>query len=185
MRKQFLAIFDLDGTLFDTGDVNFYSYKQALEPFGKVLDREYFVAKCNGKHYTEFLPQIMGSMEHIEVVHQAKKDLYSANLDKSKENTHLFKIVKAIQGTYHTAIVTTASRKNATDILRYFGYENLFEWMITQEDIRRTKPDPEGFSLAIKHFGIRPENTIIFEDSDVGIQAARAAGAAVIVVDRF
>lgn len=185
MEKQYLAIFDLDGTLFDTGDVNFHSYKRALEPFGIVLDREYFVTNCNGRHYTEFLPQIMGSAKHIEEVHRAKKDLYWANLDKSRENVRLFEIIKAIRRTYHTAVVTTASRRNAVDILRYFGHEDLFERMITQEDITRAKPDPEGFHLAIKHFGVRPEDTIIFEDSDVGIQAARAAGAAVMVVDRF
>lgn len=185
MEKQYLAILDLDGTLFDTGNVNYHSYKGALEPFGILLDREYFLTNCNGKHYTEFLPQIMGSAEHIEEVHQAKKELYWTNLDKSRKNMHLFEVVKAIQGTYHTAVVTTASRKNAVDILQYFGHEDLFEWVVTQEDITRAKPDPEGFLLAIKHFGVRPEDTIIFEDSDVGIQAARAAGAAVMVVDRF
>lgn len=185
MEKRYLAIFDLDGTLFDTGNVNFHSYKGALEPFGIVLDRENFLTNCNGRHYTEFLPQIMGSAEHIEEVHRMKKDLYWANLDKSRENAHLFEIVKAIQGAYHTAVVTTASRKNAVDILKYFGHEDLFEWMVTQEDITRAKPDPEGFHLAIRHFGVRPEDTIIFEDSDVGIQAAQATGAAVMVVGRF
>ena len=46
-----LAIFDLDGTLFDTADVNYYSYKSVLESYGIELDHDYFVTKCNGKHY--------------------------------------------------------------------------------------------------------------------------------------
>ncbi len=185
MRKKYLALFDLDGTLFDTGEVNFYSYKKALEPFGITLDKEYYVTKCNGRHYTEFLPQIMGSREHIEAVHKAKKEIYAVNLDRSRENTHLFKIIQAMKNTYYMAIVTTASRKNATDILRYFGYQDLFEYMITQENIAKPKPDPEGFNLAIKHFGVKPADTIIFEDSSVGIQAARATGAAVMAVNKF
>ena len=185
MEKQFLALFDLDGTLFDTRDVNYYAYKDALEPFGIELDKEYFVTKCNGRHYTEFLPVVMGNSDHLEEVHKAKKITYAANLDKARENKQLFEIIKVMKETYHIAIVTTASRKNTMDILRHFGYENLFEYLITQEDITKVKPDPQGFLLGMKHFGADAENTVIFEDSDVGIKAARATGATVLVVDQF
>lgn len=185
MEKKYLAIFDLDGTLFDTGEVNYYSYRKALEPFGIELDKEYYVTRCNGRHYTEFLPQIVGREADVEKIHALKKAIYVENLDKSRENVHLFQIVRAIKPMYHVAVVTTASRKNTEDILRYFGYQDLFEYIVTQEDITKPKPDPAGFYLAMEHFGANPENTVIFEDSDVGIQAARAAGAAVMAVNRF
>lgn len=184
-NKKFLALFDLDGTLFDTGEVNYYAYKDALSPFKVELDKDYFVSNCNGRHYTEFLPQIMGSEKHIEEVHQAKKQTYVNNLDKAKVNTHLFRIIDSIKDDYHIAVVTTASRQNATDILKYFGCYELFEYMVTQEDISKVKPDPQGFLLAMEHFGIGAENTIIFEDSDVGIQAAKATGAAVMIVGKM
>ena len=185
MKKEYLALFDLDGTLFNTSDVNYYAYKDALSPFGVELDRDYFVSKCNGRHYTEFLPSIMGSDEHIEEVHRAKKTTYVNNLDKAKENKHLFKMIEGMKSEYHLAVVTTASRHNTLDILRYFGYEETFEYMITQEDITRVKPDPEGFLKAMQYFGIDSEHTVIFEDSDVGIQAAKATGATVMVVGKF
>ncbi len=184
MGKCNLALFDLDGTLFDTGDVNYYAYKDALAPFGVELDKDYFVTKCNGRHYTEFLPIIMGDSDHIEEVHKAKKNTYVANLDKARENKHLFEIIKSLKDAYHLAVVTTASRQNATDILKHFGYDNLFEYMITQEDITKVKPDPQGFLLAMEHFGIDAAHTMIFEDSDVGIKAAEASGATVFVVDQ-
>lgn len=175
-------MFDLDGTLFDTREVNYYAYKDALTPFGVELDHGYFVSKCNGRHYTEFLPQIMGSAEHIEEVHKAKKKTYVDNLDKARVNTHLFKIIEGIKDQYHIAVVTTASRQNATDILKHFGYYDLFEFMVTQEDISKVKPDPQGFLLGMEYFGIDAEHTMIFEDSDVGIQAAKATGATVMIV---
>ena len=185
MNKKYLAIFDLDGTLFDTSEVNYYAYKDALAFFGIELNREYFVKNCNGRHYTEFLPEIMGDTEHVEIVHRYKKETYVVNLSKARENTHLFEMIRVMEPFYHLAVVTTASKKNAKDILGYFGYENLFEYLVTQENVTSVKPDPQGFELAMKYFGVSPAKTVIFEDSAVGIQAARATGASVMVVNQF
>ncbi len=183
--KDKLAIFDLDGTLFDTGEVNYRSYYDALIPFGVTLDRDYYIRSCNGKRYTEFLPALLESEEQIEAVHEKKKQTYRQNLKYARVNEHLISFVRLMRNTYYLVIVTTASRKNATEILRHFGYEELFDDMIAQEDIRKSKPDPDGFLQAMDRFGISAENTVIFEDSDVGLLAARASGAAVFKVERF
>lgn len=185
MEKNWLALFDLDGTLFDTSDVNYYAYKDALAPFGVCLDRAYFAAHCNGRHYTEFLPALMGGTEHLEEVHRNKKRAYAANLEKARMNTHLFHMLRAMASSYHTAIVTTASRQNTMDILGHFGCVDLFEYILTQENITKVKPDPQGFLLAMEHFGMDAAHTVIFEDSPVGIQAAKATGASVMVVNQF
>ncbi len=184
-EKKKLALFDLDGTLFDTSEVNYYAYKDALQKFGCNLDKEYFVTKCNGRHYTEFLPVIMGDDKNIDDVHKLKKYTYKDNLKKARVNEPLFDIAKGLSDSYHLAIVTTASRQNTMDILSYFGYQDFFEYMVTQENITRVKPDPQGFELAMEYFGIAPKDTIIFEDADVGVEAAKASGASVFVVDNF
>ena len=64
--KTRLALFDLDGTLYDTRRVNFLSYQKALEQFGYTMDYEYFANQCNGRHYKTFLPEIMQSETHME-----------------------------------------------------------------------------------------------------------------------
>ena len=71
--KTRLALFDLDGTLYDTRRVNFLSYQKALEQFGYTMDYEYFANQCNGRHYKTFLPEIMQSETHMEEVHELKK----------------------------------------------------------------------------------------------------------------
>lgn len=185
MDKKFLALFDLDGTLFETGDVNYYAYKDALKPYGFGLDKDYFIRKCNGRHYTEFLPQIMGTSDYLEEVHNAKKTAYAANLDRAVKNGHLFEIIGCLRGRYHTAIVTTASRHNTLEILSFFECEKLFDYLVTQEDVEKVKPDPQGFFVAMRYFGLMPQDTIIFEDSDVGIQAAMATGATVVSMRQF
>ena len=58
----------------------------------------------------------------------------------------------------------------------------MFDLILAQEDVPRKKPAPDGFLLAMEHFGISPENSLIFEDSPEGIAAARAAGAPFLLV---
>ena len=183
--KKKLAIFDLDGTLFDTSLVNYHAYREALVPYGVELDEAYFTTYCNGRHYTEFLPEIMKTTAYLKDVHVAKKDAYARNLDKARANTFLLDMIRGIRESYHIAIVTTASRQNTMDILSHFDCVDLFELIITQENITRVKPDPEGFLIAMENFQTEPASTVIFEDSQVGITAARATGAAVMIVDRF
>ena len=74
-----------------------------------------------------------------------KKRLYVENLARPRENKHLFKIIDSIKDKYHLTIVTAASRRNTMDILTYFGYEDMFEYIVTQEDIIKVKSNPEGF----------------------------------------
>lgn len=183
--KKFLAMFDLDGTLFDTTAVNFRAYKEALNVYGFELDWKYFLSHCDGRHYTDFLPEIMGGKMYLDEVHSKKKELYKNNLGAARENIHLFNIIKLIKEKYYTAVVTTASRQNAMDILSYFHRGELFDAIITQEDTIKTKPDPEGYLLAMQRFAIKPESAIIFEDSPIGIKAAQATGASVFVVNKF
>ena len=183
--KDKLAIFDMDGTLFDTSETNYHAYHEALMPFSVQLDHDYFVSKCNGRHYTEFLPEIMGSTAEIEEVHKRKKEAYALNLKYAKLNVHLMNNIKMIRNDYYTAIVTTASKKNTLEILQFFDCQELFDLILTQEDICHVKPNPEGFLKAMSFFNIDPFHTIIYEDSDVGIEAAKASGATVIKIISF
>ena len=59
-----LVIVDLDGTLFDTKDVNYHAYKDAITPYGYDIDYKYYCDFCNGRHYKEFLPQMGYSAAH-------------------------------------------------------------------------------------------------------------------------
>lgn len=186
MRK--LACFDLDGTLFDTNLVNYYAYHQALKEEGFDLDKDYYISKCNGRHYTEFLPVITNNIEDsiIEKIHHRKKELYPNFLDKAIVNEALFEIIVGLKKIgYKAAVVTTASLKNTKDILIYYNKLECFDELVTAEDYQAKKPAPDSFLVAMKKFEVDPENTIIFEDSEVGIQAARASGASVFVVNKF
>jgi len=180
MKKQKLMIFDLDGTLFDTKEVNFLAYFHALKSVGieTDLDYQFFCEYCNAKDYRKFLPIIVPGIttELMEQVHQEKKEKYSGFLNKARKNETLFTLIRSVREEYVTAVATTASRKNAEEILSYFQVQDLFDFIVTKEDVAFVKPEPECFCRVMKLAGIDAENTLIFEDSDDGILAAQNSG---------
>lgn len=186
MEKKRLAIFDMDGTLFDTKDVNYQAYKEAMIQCGfkTELNYEYFCEHCNGNHYQKFLPVILPgiSSEQVGRIHDYKKEIYVQHLDAAKVHKHLFSIIDSIRNHYYIALATTASRKNTEDILNYFEVSDKFDLLVTQEDVSETKPSPECFTLAMKLAGVNVADTLIFEDSKEGIQAAQASGACYLSV---
>ena len=185
MKKNKLILCDLDGTLFDTLEVNYYSYKESLNIFNYDIEYDFFLEECYGKYYKNFLSKLGVNEEEIEKIHKIKKELYGKYLGSAKINENLFDMLKIMKDFYHIALVTTASQKNSEEILRYFKKRDLFELIISAEDVKNKKPDPEGFIKAMDYFNVIPENTIIFEDSNVGIEAAVKSGANVLKVEKF
>ena len=182
MKKNKLILCDLDGTLFDTTKVNFYSYKEALNEINYDMDYDFFIKECYGKHYKEFLPKMGLNENEMEIVHKIKKNTYNRHLNVAKINTHLFNMLESLE--YHIALVTTASQKNSKEILDFFNKRELFELIIAAEDVENKKPNPEGFIKAMTYFNINPEDTLIFEDSDVGIEAAQRSGAYIMKIEK-
>lgn len=176
-----LAIFDLDGTLFDTKDVNFRAYTHAIKKcgFSIDIDYKYYCDFCNGNNYKTFLPKIIVGIpeKDLERIHKEKLAVYSDFLSYAKRNMHLFALIDCIRRDYKTAVVTTASRQNTIDILTAFDCTSSFDFIITKEDVVNTKPDPECFFKAMEIANSNTDLTIIFEDSETGLSAAKLSGA--------
>lgn len=185
--KGLIAV-DLDGTLFDTVEVNAESYRRALAEAGFTVTDAYYAEHCNGRHYRDFLPPLMGGHPDdalLERVHERKKALYADCLGAARKNEALFAILAAMRSDWHLALVTTGSRRNAVEILDHFGCRDWFELILTQEDVEHNKPSPEGYLRAMAHFSVDAAHTMIFEDSPTGLAAARASGATVFACARF
>lgn len=184
-----LICVDLDGTLLDTVPANGASYRAALEEQGFTVSDEYYAAHCNGGYYKNFLRPLMGgdpSPEAVERVHDRKKALYGNFLDLVRPNRALLALLQGMKAAGHQlACVTTGSRRNATEVLARFGCLDWFGLVLTSEDVTHNKPDPEGYCKAMAHFGVTPEETMIFEDSGPGLEAALASGAAVFKIEAF
>ena len=126
MKKNKLILCDLDGTLFDTLEVNYYSYKESLNKFNYDIGYDFFLEECYGKYYKNFLSKLGFNEEEMEKIHKIKKELYRKYLGSAKINENLFDMLQIIKDFYHIALVTTASQKNSEEILNFFMYKNTF-----------------------------------------------------------
>lgn len=181
--KEYLAIFDLDGTLFDTGPANHAAYDAALRAHGFSMDLQDFLEKYNGRYYKDFLPEIIGEDPALlEQIHREKTACYPQYFPRIRENGPLFTLLRSLRSTHYTALVTTASKPSALAILETFGCTGDFDLILTQAEVKAKKPAPDGFLQAMDHFAIPPARTIIFEDAPEGIAAAAAAGVQCLVV---
>ncbi len=187
MEKEYLVMVDMDGTLFDTSEVNFYAYQKALAEINVKLELDFYKKNCFGNHYKDFLGYILNEdFLLIEQVHERKKILYSDYLYMARQNTMLLMILKSIKSKSNIVLVTTASKKNVLQLLTSFDLEGFFDNIICQEDVKAVKPDPECYRKAIDLYnGVEPEKCIIFEDSEMGILAAKEACKTVIKIERF
>lgn len=183
-----LVCCDMDGTLIDTDMTVFLSYKKALEGYDTPVPftYDYYVKECKGKSYKNFLPALLSKVEDVEDVHEKKKNCYKNCVQNAVLNSSLVQTLDLFksQGA-NISLVTTATLKNCIDALSAFNLQNFFDNIITQEDVKRVKPNPEGYIKAMEFFNAKPEETLIFEDSDVGIEAATKTGANVFVVKQF
>ncbi len=175
---------DLDGTLVDTREANFRAYAQALAEVGIVIDRPRFDAIADGRNWRQFLPAFIDRTAGIDAAHVAarKVALYPGMLALTTLNDGLVALIRALHGPCKTALVTTASAVNARAVLAHHRLDNLFDTIVTGNDVARHKPDPQAYHLAAERLGVVASDCLVFEDSGIGIAAATAFGAPVLRV---
>lgn len=187
--KNKLAIFDMDGTLFDTKAAIYVAYKKAAILNSKNFDvsEEFFYQNCFGKSYKKFLRQYTDWNENIiEAVHDTKIKIYPDILkESSRINISLFDILRGLKASYWIALVTSASKASTFDMLDYYSCRKDFDLILTGEDVLKQKPDAEGFLKAMQHFSIAASETLIFEDSDDCINSAKKIHANAYKVESF
>ena len=177
-----LAMFDLDGTLFDTERASYLAYKEACGA-AFPLTEDFFRAHCMSRSYRYFLPLLGVPDGQLKEIHDRKIRVYPNFFDAVHPNETLFALAQMLrQNGIPLAVVTTASRRNTLELLQYFDAVSLFDLLVTQECVERQKPAPDAYLYAMHQFDAIPEQCIIFEDSPTGLEAAKASGAVVYQV---
>lgn len=176
-------ISDLDGTLVSSEHANFAAYHDALAERGHALASGAY-AKAFGLRADDMLRQVASglSAEDVTWIKARKVELYPRYFHLLKENQALLQFLRVMKPGMTIGLATTARRVNAEGLLRHVGANDLFDHCVFGEDVSHGKPDPECYRLCMQRCGVTPDECLIFEDSEAGIAAAKAAGARVVVV---
>jgi HAD superfamily hydrolase (TIGR01509 family) len=118
----------------------------------------------------------------VEAVSRRKESLYYELLPELKAVPEVLEHVEESYGRIPFAVVSGSSRESVTASLESLKLLNRFDAMVCAGDYEKSKPDPEAFLLAARKLGVAPEACLVFEDTEMGIQAATAAGMASVKV---
>ena len=183
------VIFDLDGVLVDMVEAHYVCFREAVYQLTNHWVEHFYHAKyLNGlptKKKIEFLIE-NGKFKHADrlricATKQALTiDYVNKNLKFDREKYTIIKSLK--ENGFQIGCVTNSIKMTTELMLKNIGIINLFDCIITNEDIKAPKPSPDGYNKCLKILGGTIDNTIIVEDSPVGIQAAIASGCKVLKV---
>ena len=88
----------------------------------------------------------------------------------------------AISKTHPVSVSTGGWRRVAGETLRLIGLGEIFTIIVTPEDVEHGKPAPDMFLLAAQKMGVPPQDCLVFEDGQPGVEGARAAGMEVVFI---
>ncbi|MBK1789830.1 HAD family hydrolase [Persicirhabdus sediminis] len=180
------VIFDLDGTLVDSMPAHFEAWCVALDSFGayNVFAEDVFYA-MGGRPTRDIVRDLNGECDvHLdaEAVGAAKRKAFMGNLDRIKPITEVIEFAKHVRGKLPMAVATGGSRNVAEKTLKQVNISDLFDEVVTANDVKKGKPNPDIYFDVAERLGVKPERCLVFEDAPAGIEAALAAGMEVITV---
>lgn len=175
------VLWDMDGTLVDSSQYHWRSWREALAAEQFVLSYEQFTATFGQRNDT-ILRGYFGAdmpLDEIARIGDAKEELYRALV--RSEGIALLPGVQQWLTQLHAAgwrqaIASAAPRANIETILDALGVAQLFDALVAAEDVQRGKPDPQVFLTGAARLGTPPARCIVVEDAPAGLEAARRAG---------
>ena len=179
-----LILLDFDGTLADTRIANGMAYIQALSEVGINISIEEYTAKYFGMRCREFLRDVgIESDDEARKLRRRKVEIYPNYFDSVRLNTPLWEWCQMMRRMGAKVwIVSTGHIDNITNVMRYLNIANDVDGIISGDDVTEPKPHPECFLRAMEIVGVTPHETIIFEDSTMGLEAAKRSGAAYVKI---
>jgi len=189
MKRIKAVIFDLDGVIVSTDEYHFQAWKQLADSEGIPFDR-----KDNERL------RGVSRMESLEIILEKSSKSYSA-AEKQKmagRKNDIYRglliglspsdVLPGVASTLHVLrerglkIAIGSSSRNTLPILRAIGLADVFDAIVDGNHISRSKPDPEVFRLAAQRVGVSPQQCLVVEDANAGVEAALAAGMIVLAV---
>lgn len=175
------VLWDMDGTLLDSGDYHWIAWRETLMGEGTDVTHDYFI-KTFGHRNDSILRGLLGEdlpMTEVDRIGGIKEAHYR-ELVKERGVTLLPGVGRWLQRLqaegWRQAVATAAPRANLEAILAALNIESFFDAHTSAEDVQRGKPDPQVFLLAAERLGVAPARSIVVEDAPAGLEGARRGG---------
>ncbi len=172
-------IFDLDGTLVDTMPLHYAAWRDTLRAFGldQDLDEDLFyslggvpavkVAGIFNQHY--------GTSFEALALREEKEQRFVELLPQASLIEPVVAFARKVAATHPVSVASGGPRDVVLDTLEKRGLAPLFPVVVSADDVEHGKPAPDTFLLAAEKMGVAPKECLVFEDAELGIEAAKAA----------
>lgn len=171
-------LFDCDGTLADTMPAHYRGWLAVTEAHGIPFDEDRFYS-LGGRPTRDIVATLAaerGVALDVDRAAHAKEQAFLAQLHRIEAIDPVVEVVLRSRGRIPMAVVTGGYQAVCRRILDHLGIADAFTTIVASEDTARHKPDPDPFLEAARRLGARPERCVVWEDSSLGIEAARRAG---------
>lgn len=171
-------LFDCDGTIVDSMPLHYVAWKTTLAEYNCVYEEKLFYA-WGGRPIREIirlLNEMQGLSMPVAEVAERKEKLYHTLLPTLQGIPEVIEHIDAQHGKIPMAVVSGSRRSSVVGALESVGLLDKFDTLVCAEDYSHGKPAPDCFLLGAERLGVKPEECLVFEDTELGIEAATAAG---------
>ena len=177
-------LFDCDGTIADSMPLHYNAWKAVLADWNCDYPEEVFYS-WGGKPVRKIIADLNmmnGLKMPVEDVAMRKESLYLAQLPQLKAIPEVLECIEAEHGRIPFAVVSGSTRDSVVGSLSVLGLLDKFDIIVSADDYKHGKPAPDGYLLAAARRGVAPADCLVFEDTEMGVEAATAAGMASVKV---
>jgi HAD superfamily hydrolase (TIGR01509 family) len=177
-------LFDCDGTVADSMPLHDVAWSKALSEWNCEFSEELFYA-WGGMPIVEIITALNekhGLTMPVGEVSKQKEELYLEILPQLKAVPEVVEHIEISYGRIPFAVVSGSTRDSVTASLATLNLLERFDTLVCAGDYQKSKPHPESFLMAAHRLGVAPGSCLVFEDTEMGVQAATAAGMASVKV---
>jgi beta-phosphoglucomutase family hydrolase len=177
-------IFDCDGTLADTMPLHWRAWQVIATKYKLHFpeDRFYALGGVPSRDILKMLAEEQGvAFDHIQAAHE-KENAYLPLMAQVEPIHTVVEIAKSSYGKIPMAVASGGTQQIICDVLEHLKIRHLFGAVVTSEMVKNQKPAPDIFLEAARRIGVDPKFCRGYEDTDLGLQAIRAAGMAAVDV---
>lgn len=178
LEKYDAIIFDMDGTLLDTMPNHVKAWELTAEYFAFPFDRTWLHSLGGMPSYkiAGEVNQRYGLSLDQQTVSAFKMEMFATLPFHGAPITHTYEVFKQYRGQKPMAIGTGSQRDSAIKLLTEAGVLEAFDFVVSATEVNSHKPNPDTFLMAAEKMGKQASRCVVFEDTKLGLQAARAAG---------